>query len=84
MPRYFFHLRSPDAHVIDPEGAEFGDADEAWEAARRTARTLMRTPAEGGIEWLRCSFEVLDDAGEVVFELPFAEAIAPDEPPTEH
>jgi hypothetical protein len=76
MPRYFFHLEGPDTHVPDPDGADFADADEAWEAARRTARTLMRTEVEIEGEWLTCRFEVLDEAGEIVFELPFSEVLS--------
>jgi hypothetical protein len=75
MPRYFFHLRGPDTHVPDPDGADFVNADQAWEAARRTAQTLMRTEVETEAEWLTCRFEVLDEAGEVVFELPFSEVL---------
>ena len=30
MPRYFFHLKGPDIHVPDPDGADFANADEAW------------------------------------------------------
>jgi hypothetical protein len=75
MPRYFFHLRGLETHVPDPDGADFANADDAWEAARRTAQTLMRTEVETEAEWLTCRFEVLDEAGEVVFELPFSEVL---------
>ena len=71
MPRYHFNFRSPDSAVIDEAGAEFPNADAAYEAAVRAARALMSR--EGGAEWLRCSFEVADAHGEVVFELPFTE-----------
>ena len=75
MPRYFFHLRCPETNLLDSSGADLSDADQAWEAARATARDLMQTEPEAGMNWLACSFEVTDEAGEVVFELPFSEVI---------
>ena len=75
MPRYFFHLKGPDIHVPDPDGADFANADEAWEAARRTARALMRTEVEMEAEW-PCRFEILNEGGEIVFDLPFSEVRA--------
>lgn len=75
MPRYFFHLRGPDTYVPDPDGEEFANADDAWEAAQRTAQTLMRTEVDTDAEWLTRRFEVVDAAGEIVFELPFSEVL---------
>jgi hypothetical protein len=46
-----------------------------WEAARTTARELMQTEAAADVHWLSCHFEVTDEAGEIVFELPFAEVV---------
>jgi len=74
MPRYYFHLHSRDAAVPDPTGAALRDPDEAWEAARAMARNLMASPAEG-VNWLACWFEVKDEAGAVVLEFPFSEAV---------
>ena len=75
MPRYHYNFRAPDGAVIDEAGAEFATADAAYEAAVRTARTLMASDSE--TNWLRCVFEVADASGEVVFELPFTEAVEP-------
>jgi hypothetical protein len=36
----------------------------------------MRTEVEIEGEWLTCRFEVLDEAGEIVFELPFSEVLS--------
>jgi hypothetical protein len=77
MPRFFFHLDSPDGRIADPDGMDFADPDEAWEAARITARDLMRSEPDADVAWLRCSFVVVDEAGEIVFEFPFVEAIDP-------
>jgi hypothetical protein len=75
MPRYFFHLRCRGKEVRDDAGAEFRDPDQAWEAAHATARDLMQTEKAADVNWLTCLFEVADEAGEVIFELPFTEAI---------
>ncbi len=73
MPRYFFDLRGAAKDVSDLTGADFRDPDQAWEAARATARDLIDTQAE--VPWLSCHFEVTDEVGEIVFELPFAECL---------
>jgi hypothetical protein len=33
----------------------------------------MKTEAATDMHWLSCHFEVVDEVGETVFELPFAE-----------
>jgi hypothetical protein len=75
MPRYFFHLHCGAKTVSDATGAELRDPDQAWEAARTTARELMQAEAAADVHWLSCHFEVTDEAGEIVFELPFAEVV---------
>ncbi len=75
MPRYFFHLRCEGSDVLDPSGADLRDPDQAWEAARATARDLMEGQPDAEVRWLACHFEVTDDTGEIVFELPFSEAV---------
>ena len=75
MPRYFFHLRCRGKEVRDHAGADFSDPDQAWEAAYAAARDLMRSEPAADVNWLTCLFEVTDAAGEIVFELPFSEAV---------
>jgi hypothetical protein len=85
MPRYFFNTRIGKDLIPDPEGEELRDPDHAWEVARAMVRQLLQ---EGGEQpnLLSARLEVTDQAGEVVLEFPFSEAIvAPeDEPPTTH
>jgi hypothetical protein len=69
MPRYFFHLRCAEKDVPDIAGADLRDSDQAWEAARATARELMAR-VNGDVNWLTRLFEMTDEAGEIVFELP--------------
>jgi hypothetical protein len=75
MPRYFFHLRCAENEVLDSSGADLRDPDEAWEAAQATARDLMESEPQAAVNWLGCHFEVTDEAGQIVFELPFTEVV---------
>jgi hypothetical protein len=74
MPRYFFDLRMEENALSDQEGQEFPDADAVWEAAREIARDLMKSTPQT-VNWATCSFEVRDEAGEIVLEFPFLEAV---------
>ena len=78
VPRYFFHLDCDGATVLDTTGAELRDPDQAWAAARATARNLMSTQAEAAVDWLTCSFSVTDETGEFVLEVPFSEVVEKD------
>ena len=81
MPRSFFHLRCEDNTVPDPTGADLRDANHTWEAARSMARNLMSTQIDAAVNWLACSFEVRDEADEIVLEFPFTEAVEIKEQP---
>jgi hypothetical protein len=35
----------------------------------------MEGRRDGDVNWLACHFEVVDDSGEIVFELPFSEVV---------
>jgi hypothetical protein len=74
MPRYFFNTRIDDELISDPEGEELRDPDRAWEVARAMIRELLKTEAvEAGL--VNAILEVTDDAGEIVLEFPFTEAL---------
>jgi len=74
MPRYFFNTRIGDELISDPEGEELRDPDRAWEVARAMIRELLRTEAvEASL--VNAILEVTDDAGEIVLEFPFSEAL---------
>ncbi|MEH3146914.1 MAG: hypothetical protein PGN34_16540 [Methylobacterium frigidaeris] len=84
MPRYYFATRVGDDRIADPDGRTLPDPDAAWEVARRLIRELLR---ESGPQsrLLAASLEVTDANGEIVFEMPFAEALhEPDPPQTRH
>ncbi len=81
MPRYFFNTRIGQTLIPDPEGAELRDPDHAWRVARATIRQILQEEGKDP-SLLSASLEVTDDAGEIVLEFPFTEALEiPDEPP---
>ncbi len=75
MTRYFFHLRQGDQMLQDIEGQELRDADEAWEAVKAAAASLMNHEFEHPVNWAETVFEVQDEAGEIVMEFPCLEAV---------
>jgi Domain of unknown function (DUF6894) len=85
MPRYFFNTRIADELILDPEGEQLKDPDQAWEIARAMIRELLTLEGGEGDLW-NAVLEVTDDAGEIVLEFPFTEAILdlPGEPVTRH
>lgn len=84
MPRYFFNTRIGETLIPDPEGEELRDPDHAWEVARATIRQILQEEGrEPGL--VSASLEVTDEAGEIVLEFPFSEALEiPDEPQSRH
>ena len=85
MPRYSFNTRIGDELVADPEGEDLRNPDRAWEVARAMIGELLKTDgAERAL--LNATIEVTDDAGEIVLEFPFTEAILdlPDDSATRH
>lgn len=74
MPRYFFNTRIGDELLLDPEGEDLRDPDQAWQVARTTIRELLRAEAASP-HLLKAVLEVSDAAGEIVLELPFSEVM---------
>lgn len=81
MPRYFFHLHAGESRANpDTTGQRLPDPDAAWEAAWRIARQLLAWNLEP-VPWLDYQFQVTDEAGEIVCELPFTDVGRPDPMP---
>jgi hypothetical protein len=75
VPRYFLHLRYRDGVeglAVDPEGDEVADEAALKEHVLETARDLIGTRSQ--IRWPECTFEVTDEAGDLVLTLPLSEA----------
>ncbi|MFL5518048.1 MAG: DUF6894 family protein [Gemmatimonadales bacterium] len=78
MPRYFLSVRykpGPDGLAVDHEGDELPDAGALREHVLETARDLIRGSRLGSVNWYDCTFEVTNEAGQVVITVPFAEAV---------
>ena len=56
-----------------PGWADLRNADHAWKAARNIVRNLTSTQSDTAVNWLRCSFEVWDEADEIVLEFLLSE-----------
>ena len=74
MPRYVFHLHAGEGRANpDQTGQHLPDPEAALEVAGRIARQLLTWNLEP-VRWLDYHVQVTDEAGAVVFELPFTEA----------
>ena len=77
MPRYFLHLRyrdGADGLAVDEEGDEVSDLRALREHVGATARDLMRHARLAAIpDWRTCTFEVTDEADQLVLMLPFSQ-----------
>ena len=82
MPRYFFHTRIAADTLTDEEGVELRDADQAWRVARATIRDSLGDDGSDP-RLVAAILVVTDEAGDVVLEFPFAEAIAESDGPSE-
>ena len=70
---------------MDQEGDDLASADAVEGHARETARDLINRARMDSIRnWFDYSFEVTDEAGQVVLVLPFSETINESEPPRGH
>lgn len=64
MPRYYFHYRTDDELIRDPEGSEFPDLDAAEHNAAELGRAIVdRAASNGGDLRLPRSIEITDARG---------------------
>ena len=75
VPRYFMSLRYRGRLFADEEGDELQDDEAARAYAAQVARDLTATHRMTTIRnWLDCIFEITDESGRLVAEVPFADA----------
>ena len=68
------NLRYRDRLFVDQEGDDLASQDAVQGHALETARDLIAHARLDSIrDWFDCSFEVTDEAGQVVLVLPFSE-----------
>ncbi|GJD43521.1 hypothetical protein AFCDBAGC_1373 [Methylobacterium cerastii] len=79
MPRFFFNVRHRDGVsglAIDEEGDELADVAAAREHALSVARKMIAQDRLTMIrDWMVCSFEVTDEAGDRVLTVPFGDTV---------
>jgi hypothetical protein len=75
MSLYFFHLRDGTDTLIDEEGAELPNAEEARESALLQARSIISHDALQGRINLNQRIDVLDETGALICSLSFADAV---------
>lgn len=71
MPRYFFHIRTADGIIRDPDGSDLPDLDAARAEAEQSARDLLAALLRQGMELDGQIFEISDDKDEILERLPF-------------
>ena len=75
MARYFLHLRDSADELLDPEGQEFADLNALKKRVLFSARDLLAGDVRNGIIDLRYRIDAENGDGEIVYRLPFAQAI---------
>ena len=73
VPRYYMNMRYRGRLFMDDEGDDLTE-DCVRDYALQTARDLIANGRMDTIRcWFDCSFEVTDEAGKLVVQLPFSE-----------
>jgi hypothetical protein len=72
VPHYFFNANGPGQAIGDSEGKRLWDLEAAHRIAVETARGLVRDAA---LQWEDWSFEITDDAGQMLLLVPFSDAL---------
>ena len=74
MARYHLNIRYHGRLYCDEEGEDIPSRTAMKVRALETAHDLIGTPSFTIPDWLDCTLEVTDDAGEIVLILHFSEA----------
>ena len=84
MPHYYFHLASPDDFSRDEIGSDFPDIESAYLGACQAALDMSVEMLRQRRDPSRQRFEISNDEGASLFDLPFSEVLQPNahsEPP---
>ena len=87
MPRFFFHLRTPEDWIADETGSELPASEDAYlEACRAIGDTVLDLICHGSDPTL-AAFHVTDEAGALHWIVPMlerAQGASPPEPAAAH
>jgi hypothetical protein len=75
MAHYHLNIRHRGRFYHDEEGEDIPSEIEMKVRALETAHDLIRTPSFTIPDWLDCTLEVTNEAGDTVLVLPFTEAV---------
>ncbi|WP_336485735.1 DUF6894 family protein [Methylobacterium nigriterrae] len=81
MPRYFFHLRTVAGLQRDEEGLEFAGLEPAYLDACRAIPDMTADLMRKGQAPASSTFEITDDAGRLLMEVPFSEILGKGQKP---
>ena len=70
MPRYFFHVKRGQMTVLDQQGMELPDIEEATKEAARRGREIVANLALQGVRHSGGTI-IIDEGWRTVLELPF-------------
>jgi len=70
MPRYFFHVKRGQMTVLDQQGIELADIEEATKEAARRGREILANQASEGVRDSG-GIIIIDEGWRTVLELPF-------------
>jgi len=76
MVQYFLHLRDGSDEILDPEGTEFPTMEGLRSAVMKNARDTIAGDVQNGIIDLRYRIDAENEAGQVVYSLPFKHAVS--------
>lgn len=75
MAIYFLHLRDHIDEIRDLDGTDYRDFNALKHAVITAARDVMSADIRNGIVDLRYRIDAEDDAGRMVYTLPFSAAV---------
>jgi hypothetical protein len=78
MPIYFFHLISPEHSDVDETGCEFPNVEKAYLEGCQAALDISFEMLRSRRDPSALRFVVTNERGDVLFDLPFVEALRPD------
>ena len=76
MAHYFLHLRNGSDELLDNEGTELASLEAVRAAVLTSARELLASDLVNGVLDLRYRIDAENDAGELVYTLPFKQAFS--------
>lgn len=75
MPHFYFHLSTGDDYERDEVGSDLKDANEAYLEAFETAQQLVVDLVREHRRPARYRFDICDEQGRVLFQVPFSEIV---------